>query len=67
MTVIRTLLHSAGPNVGDKANCGYPDFTMFDKREGGGFVETGGKRVIILFASKGLGSYFVRKTAGCHV
>jgi len=45
----------AGPNVGDKANCDYPDFTMCDKWEGGGFVESGEKRAILLLGIKGLG------------
>jgi hypothetical protein len=45
----------AGPNEGDKANCDYPDFTMCDKWEGGGFVESGEKRAMILLGSKGLG------------
>ena len=46
----------AGPNVGDKSRCDYPDFTMCDKWEGGGFVESGGRRAIILLGLKGLGS-----------
>lgn len=45
----------AGPGVGDKANCDYPDFTMCDKWEGGAFVESGEKRAIILLGIKGLG------------
>ncbi len=45
----------AGPNVGNKANCDYPDFTMCDKWEGGGFVESGEKRAILLLGIKGLG------------
>ncbi len=45
----------AGPNVGDKANCDFPDFTMCDKWEGGGFVESGDKRAILLLGIKGLG------------
>lgn len=45
----------AGPDVGDKANCDYPDFTMCDKWEGGGFVESGEKRAIVLAGVKGLG------------
>lgn len=46
----------AGPNVGNKSQCDYPDFTMCDKWEGGGFVESGQKRAIILLGKKGLGS-----------
>ena len=46
----------AGPNVGDKENCDYPDFTMCDKWEGGGFVESGDNRAIILLGYKGLGT-----------
>jgi hypothetical protein len=45
----------AGPDVGDKANCYFPDFTMCDKWEGGSFVESGEKRAIILVGVKGLG------------
>jgi len=45
----------AGPNVGDKANCDFPDFTMCDKWEGGCFVESGEKRAILLLGIKGLG------------
>ncbi len=45
----------AGPNVGDKSACDYPDFTMCDKWLGGSFVESGDQRAIILFGVKGLG------------
>ena len=45
----------ASPNAGDKANCDFPDFTMCDKWEGGGFVESGEKRAILLLGTKGLG------------
>jgi hypothetical protein len=45
----------AGPNVGDKSACDYPDFTMCDKWLGGSFVESGEKRAIIFFGVKGLG------------
>ena len=45
----------AGPNVGDKAFCDYPDFTFCDKWEGGGFVDNGNRRAIILLGIKGLG------------
>lgn len=48
----------AGPNVGNKSQCDYPDFTMCDKWEGGGFVESGQKRAIILLGKKGLGSNY---------
>jgi hypothetical protein len=46
----------AGPNVGEKGNCDYPDYTMCDKWLGGSFVESGQKRAIILLGVKGLGS-----------
>lgn len=49
-------LDCAGPNVGDKRLCDYPDFTMCDKWEGGGFIESGQKRAIVLLGIKGLGS-----------
>jgi len=48
----------AGPNVGDKALCDYPGFTMCDKWEGGGFVESGANRAILLLGIKGLGSNY---------
>lgn len=46
----------AGPNVGDKDFCDFPNFTMCDKWEGGGFVESNGKAAIILLGMKGLGT-----------
>jgi hypothetical protein len=46
----------AGPNVGEKGNCDYPDYTMCDTWLGGSFVESGQKRAIILLGVKGLGS-----------
>ena len=45
----------AGPNVGDKSQCEFPDFTMCDKWEGGGFIESGERRAILLLGIKGLG------------
>jgi hypothetical protein len=45
----------AGPNVGDPANCDYPDFTMCDEWTGGAFVENETRRAIILLGFKGLG------------
>jgi hypothetical protein len=46
----------AGPDVGEKSACDYPDFTMCDKWVGGSFVESSGKTALILFGVKGLGS-----------
>ncbi len=46
----------AGPNVGDKANCDYPDFTMNDTWTGASFVETGSKSAFMLLGIKGLGN-----------
>jgi hypothetical protein len=46
----------AGPNVGDPANCDYPDFTMCDDWTGGVFVDDGTRRAIMLLGYKGLGS-----------
>jgi len=48
----------AGPNVGDKAACDYPDFTMCDKWEGGAFLASGDNQAIVLFGLKGLGENF---------
>ncbi len=45
----------AGPNLGDKKACDFPGFTMCDEWEGGGFVEHGTKRAILLLGKKGLG------------
>lgn len=45
----------AGPDVGDKSACDYPDFTMCDKWLGGSFVENGNQRAILFFGVKGLG------------
>lgn len=45
----------AGPNVGDKAACDFPDFTMCDDWEGAGFVEGSAGRAVILWGVKGLG------------
>jgi hypothetical protein len=46
----------AGPNVGDKALCDYPEFTMCDKWDGGSFVESVSGRAVLLLGSKGLGT-----------
>lgn len=54
----------AGPNVGDKASCDYPNFTMCDKWESGGFVESGLKRSIILLGIKGLGTNYYGEAPG---
>jgi len=48
----------AGPNEGDKSQCDYPEFTMCDKWEGGGFVESGDRRAVILLGHKGLGANY---------
>lgn len=45
-----------GPNVGDPANCDYPDFTMCDEWSGGAFVDNGTRRAIVLLGYKGLGA-----------
>jgi hypothetical protein len=45
----------AGPNVGDKSACDYPDFTMCDKWVGGSFVENEEKSAVIILGVKGLG------------
>ncbi len=45
----------AGPNVGDPAQCDYPDFSMCDDWSGGSFVDNGARRAILLFGWKGLG------------
>ncbi len=45
----------AGPNVGDPAQCDYPDFTMCDDWTGGAFVDYGTRRAVMLLGWKGLG------------
>lgn len=45
----------AGPNVGDPADCDYPDYTMCDDWTGGAFVDDGTRRAIVLLGYKGLG------------
>ncbi len=45
----------AGPNVGDSANCDYPDYTMCDDWSGASFVDSGTRRAIIIAGYKGLG------------
>lgn len=45
----------AGPNVGDPAECDYPDFTMCDDWSGGVFADDGERRAIMLLGYKGLG------------
>jgi uncharacterized repeat protein (TIGR02543 family) len=45
----------AGPNVGDPAQCDYPDFTMCDSWTGGAFVDNGSRQAIMLLGWKGLG------------
>ncbi|MHC5111787.1 MAG: hypothetical protein ACYTHJ_18125 [Planctomycetota bacterium] len=45
----------AGPNVGDPANCDYPDFTMCDDWTGGTFADSGTRQAILLLGFKGLG------------
>ena len=45
----------AGPNVGDPAQCDYPEFTMCDDWTGGAFVGYGTRQAIMLLGWKGLG------------
>lgn len=45
----------AGPNVGDAADCDYPDYTMCDEWTGGAFVENDTLQAIMLVGQKGLG------------
>lgn len=57
----------AGPNVGDKAVCDYPDFTMCDDWTGGAFVESGEKKAILLLGYKGLGNNcYDEPPVDCH-
>ncbi|UCD28666.1 MAG: hypothetical protein JSV03_16555 [Planctomycetota bacterium] len=46
----------AGPNVGNPANCDYPDYTLCDDWTGGVFVEDGTRAAIMLLGYKGLGT-----------
>ena len=45
----------AGPNVGEPAECDYPDYTMCDDWTGGAFVYDDAGRAIMLLGYKGLG------------
>ncbi len=45
----------AGPNVGDPAECDYPDYTMCDEWTGGAFADDGARRAVMLLGFKGLG------------
>lgn len=45
----------AGPNVGDPGECDFPGFTMCDDWTGGGFVDDGSRRAVLLLGYKGLG------------
>jgi hypothetical protein len=45
----------AGPNVGEKSACDYPEFTMCDKWLGASFIESGDRRAIVMLGVKGLG------------
>jgi len=57
----------AGPNVGDPANCDYPDFTMCDDWTGGAFVDNGTRRAIMLLGYKGLGdNCYDEPPVECH-
>ncbi|MHC4671425.1 MAG: hypothetical protein ACYTF1_01230 [Planctomycetota bacterium] len=46
----------AGPNVGDPANCDYPDYTLCDDWTGGAFIEDDARAAIMLLGYKGLGT-----------
>jgi hypothetical protein len=57
----------AGPNVGDKAACDYPDFTMCDDWTGAAFVDNGSRRAIVLLGYKGLGeNCYDEPPVECH-
>ncbi|HRR85263.1 MAG TPA: hypothetical protein P5316_09650 [Phycisphaerae bacterium] len=45
-----------GPNVGNPAQCDYPDFTMCDDWTGAAFVDNGTRRAVMLLGYKGLGN-----------
>ena len=56
-----------GPNVGDPAECDYPDFTMCDDWTGAAFVENGDRRAIMLAGYKGLGpNCYDEPPVECH-
>lgn len=46
----------AGPNVGEKDQCDYPDYTMCDDWTGAAFVDSGERRAIMVLGYKGLGN-----------
>lgn len=56
-----------GPNVGDKAACDYPEFTMCDDWTGAAFVDNGSRRAIVLLGLKGLGdNCYDEPPVECH-
>ncbi|MGA1823817.1 MAG: hypothetical protein ACMUIP_04065 [bacterium] len=54
----RWNIECGAPNVYNPELCDYHSFTMCDKWEGGGFLESGNKKAIILIGKKGLGENF---------
>jgi hypothetical protein len=56
-----------GPNVGDPAECDYPDFTMCDGWTGAAFADDGARRAILLLGYKGLGpNCYDEPPVDCH-
>ncbi|MFH0981998.1 MAG: hypothetical protein V2A79_10705 [Planctomycetota bacterium] len=57
----------AGPNVGNPAECDYPDYTMCDDWTGGAFADDGTRRAILLAGYKGLGdNCYDEPPVECH-
>ena len=52
----RIIEACASPNVTNKDQCDFPEFTFCDKWEGGAFLESGEARTILLLGTKGLGT-----------
>ena|GEM_PF-2564714 len=56
-----------GPNVGDPAECDYPDYTMCDDWTGGAFVDNGARQSIMLLGYVGLGdNCYDEPPVECH-
>lgn len=57
----------AGPNVGDRSQCDYPNYTMCDDWTGAAFVDNGARRSIMMLGYTGLGpNCYDEPPVECH-